>query len=125
MSKLRASCRAIACGVMLAGCVTPAKPLYQWEGYQPRVYDYFKGGSTEAQVIEMERGLEAIRSRNGVPPPGYHAHLGMLYSTLGKDAQMVQEFQTEKALFPESAPYIDFLLSNAKKTAAQGAEENL
>jgi hypothetical protein len=124
MSKLRASGCAIAGSLMLAGCVTPAKPLYQWESYQPQVYEYFKGGSTEAQVLEMERGLEVIRSRNGVPPPGYHAHLGLLYSTLGRDDQMVQEFQTEKALFPESATYIDFLLNNARKADAQRAEES-
>lgn len=28
---------------------------------------------------------------------------------------MVQEFQTEKALFPESGAYIDFLMKNVKK----------
>ncbi|MDR2195708.1 MAG: DUF4810 domain-containing protein, partial [Gallionellaceae bacterium] len=87
----------------------------QWEGYQPQVYEYFKGGSKDAQAAELERGLEAIKSTNGAVPPGYHAHLGMLYMELGKDDQMIQEFQTEKALFPESAPYIDYLLGNLKK----------
>ncbi len=32
---------------------------------------------------------------------------------------MVQQFQTEKALFPESATYMDFLLKNAKKEGKQ------
>ncbi|MCT7023003.1 hypothetical protein M1743_23395 [Salmonella enterica subsp. enterica serovar Saintpaul] len=31
---------------------------------------------------------------------------------------MVQEFRTEKALFPESAAYMDFLLKNAKTGVA-------
>ena len=39
----------------------------------------------------------------------------MLYASLGKDDQMVQQFQTEKQLFPESAAYMDFLLKKAKK----------
>ncbi|CBJ34919.1 putative lipoprotein (plasmid) [Ralstonia solanacearum PSI07] len=118
MSKLFAMSR-VAAGVavgsaLLAGCAGP-KSLYQWEGYQPQVYEYFKGESKEAQVAELERGLEKIKSANGAVPPGYHAHLGMLYSSLGKDDQMVQEFQTEKALFPESGAYIDFLMKNVKK----------
>lgn len=100
---------------LLAGCAAGPKPLYQWEGYQPQVYEYFKGEPKEKQVAELERGLEKIKSTNGATPPGYHAHLGMLYSGLGKDDQMVQEFQTEKALFPESAAYIDFLMKNVKK----------
>jgi hypothetical protein len=124
MSKLHASGCAVAVSLMLTGCVAGPKPLYQWEGYQPQVYEYFKGGSTQAQVAELERGLAEIQAKNAVPPPGYHAHLGMLYSNLGKDDQMVQEFQTEKALFPESAPYMDFLLNNVKKAASQAEDEN-
>ena len=42
----------------------------------------------------------------------------MLYMNMGKDDQMVQEFRTEKALFPESAAYMDFLLKNAKAGVA-------
>ena len=118
MSKVFAMWR-VAAGVAvgsagLAGSSAP-KPLYQWEGYQPQVYQYFKGEAKEAQVAELERGLEKIKATNGAVPPGYHAQLGMLYSGLGKDDQMVQEFNTEKALFPESATYIDFLMKNVKK----------
>lgn len=101
--------------MMLAGCAVPSKPLYQWEGYQTQVYKYFKQESKEAQVTELERGIEKIRSDDGAVPPGYHAHLGLLYSGLGKDDQMVQEFQTEKGLFPEAAAYIDFLMKNVNR----------
>jgi hypothetical protein len=124
MNKLNAGWLAATASLLLAGCVSGPKPLYQWESYQPQVYEYFKGGATEAQVAELERGLVEIQAKNGVPPPGYHAHLGMLYSTLGKDDQMLQQFQTEKALFPESAPYIDFLLNNIKKADAAREEGN-
>lgn len=106
---------AVAC-VLLVGCAAPNRPLYQWESYQDQVYKYLKGdGSKEAQVNELERGIEKMKSGDGAVPPGYHAQLGLLYSTLGKDDQMVQEFQTEKALFPEAAKYIDFLLKNTQQ----------
>ncbi|WP_409303131.1 DUF4810 domain-containing protein [Pseudomonas sp. KCJK8993] len=105
--------------VLLAGCSGP-KTLYQWESYQAQTYEYFKGeGAREAQVEALERDLQKIKSTGKAVPPGYHAHLGMLYAGLGKDDQMVQQFNTEKALFPESAKYMDFLLKNAKQGAAQ------
>ncbi|MFC5694164.1 DUF4810 domain-containing protein [Pseudomonas sp. GCM10022186] len=98
----------------LVGC-TSTKPLYQWETYQSQVREYFRGESREAQVEALERDLQKIRAKGGVVPPGYHAHLGLLYSGIGRDDQMVQQFETEKALFPESAAYMDFLLKNAKQ----------
>lgn len=98
--------------LLLTGCVQQPKMLYQWEGYQAQVYEFFKGeGSTEEQIDELEKGLQLIRAKGNTPPPGYHAHLGMLYARLGRDDQVRQQFETEKTLFPESTRYIDFLMS--------------
>ncbi|WP_312934538.1 DUF4810 domain-containing protein [Pseudomonas sp.] len=104
----------VLASVLLAGCNTP-KPLYQWESYQPQVYEYFNGDSRQEQALALERDLEKIKAKNGAVPPGYHAQLGLLYSSLGKHDQMIQQFNAEKALFPESTTYMDFLLSNAGK----------
>ncbi|MFI8648028.1 DUF4810 domain-containing protein [Pseudomonas iridis] len=104
----------LAASTLLAGCAGP-KTLYQWEGYEPQVYEYFKGEEPkEAQAEALERDLQKIRSTGKAVPPGYHAHLGLLYLSMGKDDQMVQQFRTEKTLFPESGTYMDFLLENAK-----------
>ena len=104
----------LAASTLLAGCAGP-KTLYQWEGYEPQVYEYFKGEEPkEAQAEALERDLQKIRSTGKAVPPGYHAHLGLLYLSMGKDDQMVQQFRTEKTLFPESGTYMDFLLKNAK-----------
>ncbi|WP_176467478.1 DUF4810 domain-containing protein [Pseudomonas savastanoi] len=117
MNRFNVSLRVVAmllvAGACLTGCVQQPKTLYQWGSYQPEVYEYFKGESKEAQVAKLEEDLQKIRSTNATPPPGYHAQLGMLYGSIGKDDQMVQELRTEKALFPESATYMDFLLKNA------------
>jgi hypothetical protein len=110
---------ACAVGVCLAGCAPQPKPLYQWGSYQPEVYEYFKGEPKDVQVAKLEEDLQKIRSTNANPPPGYHAQLGLLYGSLGKDDQMVQELRTEKALFPESATYMDFLLKNAQAGVTQ------
>lgn len=104
----------LAASALLAGCSSP-QTLYQWEGYEPQVYEYFKGEEPkEAQAEALERDLQKIRSTGKAVPPGYHAHLGLLYLSMGKDDQMVQQFNTEKNLFPESGRYMDFLLENAK-----------
>ncbi|MDR9863015.1 MULTISPECIES: DUF4810 domain-containing protein [Pseudomonas] len=109
----------LAASALLAGCSSP-QTLYQWEGYQPQVYEYFKSETpTEAQAEALEADLQKIRASGKAVPPGYHAHLGLLYLSMGKDDQMVQQLRTEKTLFPESGTYMDFLLKNAKSGAAQ------
>jgi hypothetical protein len=97
--------------LLLTGCATN-KSIYQWESYQPQVRDYLKGSTegAEKQIITLEADLEKVKSKNGTPPPGYHAFLGMLYEKTGKHDLMLREFYEEKAIFPESAPYMDFLI---------------
>ena len=109
----------LTASALLAGCSSP-QTLYQWEGYQPQVYEYFKSETPkEAQAEALEADLQKIRASGKPVPPGYHAHLGLLYLSMGKDDQMVQQLRTEKTLFPESGTYMDFLLKNAKTGEAQ------
>lgn len=106
----------IGSALLFAGCATP-KTLYQWERYQPQVYEYFngQGKGPEAQISVLEEDLQKIRAKGNMPPPGYHAHLGMLYSQIGKDDRLVAELLAEKELYPESSAYMDFLLKKLKK----------
>ncbi|WP_175919512.1 DUF4810 domain-containing protein [Burkholderia pyrrocinia] len=107
---------ATAAALLLAGCASSTPPLYQWTGYQPQVYEYFKGQkSPQEQIDALEKALQEIRGKGHTPPPGLHAHLGMLYASVGNEQQAEQELQAEKQLFPESSTYMDFLL---KKTGA-------
>lgn len=103
---------AVIAGGLLGGCATPEPSLYQWENYQPEVYEYFKARTgPEEQIAKLEEAAEKIRSKNRIAPPGFHAHLGMLYAQTGKADKAVAEFQAEKAQFPESGRYMDFLLA--------------
>jgi hypothetical protein len=106
---------ALAGAFALTGCRTAPKTVYQWEGYQPQVYQHFKGESPDQQIAVLEKGLQAISASGATPPPGYHAHLGMLYAMTGKQDQMLAQFDDEKKLFPESAVYMDFLTAKVKK----------
>ncbi|RZT08112.1 hypothetical protein SAMN05216319_3480 [Duganella sp. CF402] len=115
MIKRAALALALAGAALLTGCASGPKTLYGWDGYQPQVYQHFKGESPDQQIAEMEKSLQAISAKGASVPPGFHAHLGMLYSMTGKLDQMVAQFEDEKKLFPESAAYMDFLLAKVNK----------
>jgi hypothetical protein len=65
----------------------------------------------ERQIELLERDYQQARAANRPVPPGFHAHLGYLYYSIGRADQARQEFETEKANFPESAVLMDRLLA--------------
>ncbi|WP_407849267.1 DUF4810 domain-containing protein [Bordetella petrii] len=98
--------------------------MYSWQGYEPSVYAYLKhdGDDYAVQAQELEKNAEIARSANAALPPGFRAHLGMLYLKLGEDAKAVEQLQGEKLAFPEASPFMDFLLRNAKPADAAGTQ---
>lgn len=100
---------------LLAGCATP-KTIYNWDSYQTTIYHYYQGdtSSPEQQIDKLKEIIEQSRAKDKTVPPGLHAHLGLLYTKTGHVEQAFREFNTEKSLFPESAPFMDFLMSKDK-----------
>jgi hypothetical protein len=103
---------AIAMGCVLVGCAQPPKRLYHWEAFQGQLYEYFKADSSspEEQLRILGAQVEKARASGAVLPPGFRAHLAMIYLRLGRDGEAKQELEAEKANFPESTQYMDFLL---------------
>ncbi len=101
---------------LLAGCSGPTS-LYQWDSYQPVVYQYYQDDQSgpEEQMAALEESIEKARSRGVSVPPGLHAHLGLLYANNGREDDALAQFALEKTLFPESAPFMDFLLKQNKE----------
>ncbi|WP_431259621.1 DUF4810 domain-containing protein [Roseateles chitinivorans] len=113
-----------AVAALLTACGTPQKPLYQWSGYQSSVYQYFKtnGATPGDQITQLESQLIKNKAANEATPPGLHGHLALLYAKVGNDDAARAHLEAERALFPESAGYVDFLLKKpAEKTAAAAA----
>lgn len=101
---------------ILSACVTAPQPLYYWGDFQSQQYSYFKGNKgPEDGIQSLEKVREQARSQGKSVPPGFQAHLGMLYGQTGRTDLFEQNLQAEKQQFPESATYVDFLLK--KKTA--------
>lgn len=114
--KLRSICFAMAVSmVMFSGCATKPHNMYSWGTYETQVYSHFKGtGSPEQQIAALEKSLPTS-TQNVSVPPGYHAHLGLLYGEVGRVDDMKVELETEKMLFSESAPFMDFMLNKMSK----------
>ena len=116
-NRLRVAALALLCA-SLVGCASKPTTLYQWQGYQSNVDAYFRGGdklSPDAQVQSMEEDLKKIQASGGAVPPGYYAHMGLLYGQQGRLDQFAEKVQAEKKQYPESESFMDFLLRNFKK----------
>jgi hypothetical protein len=103
--------------LVLAGCAAP-QGLYQWGRYESQIYAMYSDPGKvplEEQIAALEADYQKARSRNQAVPPGWHAHLGYLYFGVGKADQAWQSFETEKALFPESAVYMNRIMAKIKK----------
>lgn len=108
---LRCTAFALASTLLLAGCASQPKPLYHWGSYQTQVYKHLKGeAGPEEQIAALEEDFQKARSEGASLPPGYHAHLALLYAEIGKEDQVRQQLESEKTNFPESAPFMDFLM---------------
>ena len=106
----------LAATLLLTGCATGPGPLYYWGDYQPTLYGHFtKESEPQEQIASLEAGLEKARAAGKPVPPGSNAHLGLLYAEGEQTDQMLKYFEAEKALYPESASYMDFLLAKFKR----------
>jgi hypothetical protein len=96
----------------LAGCAQAPKPLYHWEGFQGQLYEHFRsdasGPAEQAAVLEAQ--VQRAQAGGAALPPGFRAHLAMVYLRLGRDGEARTQLEAEKTSFPESAQYMDFLL---------------
>ncbi|SFN58902.1 DUF4810 domain-containing protein [Xenorhabdus japonica] len=102
--------------LLLVGCVKAPKTIYEWGDYQSTLYQYYQQDKTEPQeqLQALQKVIEQAKAKDKPVPPGLHAQMGLLSSKIGNIEDAFQQFEIEKSLFPESAPYIDFLLSKNK-----------
>lgn len=106
------------CVWLISGCAS-RPPLYNWGNYESQVYARFAATSSpEQQIGEMERILQTNRQQLPAPP-GFHAHLGLLYGEVGRTNEMREQFAIEKKLFPESSTFMDFLLKKSNNATGR------
>lgn len=108
----------LALALTLGGCASqkPTPPLYGWQGYEQNLDTYFRQDreSPDTQAKRMEDDLKKIRAAGQATPPGFMAHLGLLYGKQGDLVRFQQHLEAEKQQFPESQNFVDFLLRKFK-----------
>ena len=108
------------------GCAVKPVPMYMWESFPQQQYATLmhSGASPEEQMQAMELHEIKARAANAALPPGFRAHLGMLELNVGHADRARQLFESEKAAFPESGPYMDRLLRKLDASAQKPQPTN-
>jgi hypothetical protein len=99
----------------LLGCQTPT--TYYWGNYESLVYSEYDtpGKIPPGEQIEiLKQDIADAQTKNKPLPPGFYAHLGYLYFQVGAVAAAKASFTTEKENFPESAVFMDRLISRTQ-----------
>lgn len=102
--------------VVITGCATN-KSIYYWGEYESLIQaSYLEPGTAESslQIQKLTADIEKASSLGKKTPPGVYAHLGYMYAIEGNVTKSNEAFLEEKALFPESALFIDGMLERAK-----------
>jgi len=116
---------ALGAAILLAGCAQTQKPLYMWDTFPRHQYDTLlhEGASPDSQIQAMEQHAVKAQGANAALPPGFRAHLGMLYLGNGNADKARELWTSEMETFPESAPYMKQLLERLSGNAAPAAGE--
>lgn len=100
----------------ITGCATRNANLYHWGEYENLIYSmYIEPGTADprTQVNTLTADIQKAADYGKAVPPGVHAHLGFMYALLGNSGLSQDAFNEEKALFPESAVFIDGMMKRA------------
>jgi len=109
---------ALAVALFTSACSAQSSSLYRWGDYEDVLYDlYIRPGKADptAQLSRLTEDVTRTQAAGQRVPPGVHAHLGYLYYSQGQLDAAYEQFATEKALFPESAHFVDGILARMTK----------
>jgi hypothetical protein len=103
--------------LLLVGCQA-TRPLYYWGNYEDVIYLSFARpdkADLEMQMEKLQNDVRRTAANHARAHPGLHAQLGYVYYQLGRLGDAVHEFESEKDLFPEAAPFMDRMIARTKE----------
>ena len=80
---------ALLAALWLAGCAQAPKDLYSWETFARQQHEVLRADGVQSaqQIQDMEAHAQKVRGEGAALPPGFRAHLGMLYLNTGNAEQ--------------------------------------
>ena len=113
---------AIGAAMAVTACAPTTR--FEWGAYEQALYAYTQNPeSRSVYKTSLEQAIDRGQKRNAVAP-GMHAELGYLYLEEGDSAAALQHFQQERALFPESARFMDRVISQIEPSKAVAGGQN-
>lgn len=106
-------------GVVLIAAITLSAcggnaGLYEWGAYEAKLYDYSKKpDKREDYRSALFAAVEKGKKDNRIAP-GLNAELGFLFLEDGDFKTAASYFETEQQLFPESAFFLNAVISRAQ-----------
>lgn len=95
----------VASTLAVAACAPTSR--FEWGAYEQSLYAYAQNPEhRDAYKTSLVRAIAQGEKRNAVAP-GFHAELGYLLMEEGLGSEALDHFRKERALFPESAPFMD------------------
>lgn len=103
--------------ILMSGCVSP-KTLYYYGDYSESYYAT-KKEATDENMLALQAAIEkAIENRKDGRSqrvaPGMYANLGYLYLKAGKADRAIENFEKEKATYPEAIIFMDRMINKVK-----------
>lgn len=103
----------IICGLFVACTSTPR---YYWADYPDGLYQFYNQPAAASRVrTSLHELIENAESKNLVIAPGIYAELGTYYLESGDMNQAVFYYQKEHDYWPESAAFMQMLISNLQR----------
>ena len=108
--------------MLLVGCTTAPKSLYNWGSYPQQnylMYSQPEKASASMQILKLEAEIEQSKAKNLAVPPGLYAHLGLLHVQQNQPNKAIEYFQLERQVYPESTVLMDRLLQKMGQPVGQ------
>ncbi len=103
--------------LLLCGCATPT--LYEWGNYDEWLYENYENPKNDEELyVDLTALITAYESRPNPTTkpmaPGLYAEYGFLLMRRGENALAIEAYNKEKALWPESAQFMDSMIQTAQ-----------
>lgn len=113
------------CTIMVTGCVRDDRMYCHDTSYTMALYKYLKDDPDyQSQLELMNEYFDQALSDGKKVAPGAYAHYALLMSKVGDEGEMKKFLEKEKAAFPDSIHYIDFLINFAKEKQVNNEKTN-
>lgn len=111
----------LALGAALLSSACAPRTIYNWNGYDDRLYRHYKNPTDRQTWVESLKTTILESENEGLkPPPGIYAEYGFALFEEGRAKDAVVYFQKERDQWPESRFLMEKMIRNAESRAGAG-----